>query len=91
MSHGHAECVKVVVRCRPLNSKETNDGRERIVEMDTKTGTVILKNPKSDASEPPKTFTFDSVYDWNCTQQEIYEQTAKPIVNSVMSGYNGKL
>jgi len=52
---------------------------------------VTLQNPKADASEPPKSFTFDAVYDWNCTQKEIYEQTAKPIVNSVMEGYNGTI
>lgn len=88
MSHS-AECVKVVVRCRPLNSKERNDGRAIIVDMDAKTGQVALNNPKSDNSEAPKTFTFDAVYDWNCTQQEIYEKTAMHIVNSVMEGYNG--
>mmetsp|Transcript_30217 Transcript_30217/g.77012 ORF Transcript_30217/g.77012 Transcript_30217/m.77012 type:complete len:779 (-) Transcript_30217:292-2628(-) len=87
----HSECVKVVVRCRPLNQKELNDGRQRIVEMETRTGQVTLQNPKADASEPPKSFTFDAVYDWNCTQKEIYEQTAKPIVNSVMEGYNGTI
>ena len=26
-----AECVKVVVRCRPLNEKEIKDGRQRYV------------------------------------------------------------
>ena len=29
-----AECVRVVVRCRPLNRSETSDGRKRIVDMD---------------------------------------------------------
>ena len=38
----------------------------RIVDMDTKTGQVSIKNPKGGASEPPKTFTFDMVYDWKC-------------------------
>jgi kinesin family protein 3/17 len=49
-----SECVKVVVRCRPLNSKELADGRERIVDMDPRNGSVTLRNPKADASEPPK-------------------------------------
>lgn len=86
-----SETVKVVVRCRPLNSKETNDGRARIVEMDTKTGAVTLKNPKSDANEPPKVFTFDAVYDWNCTQKGIFEETAMPIIDCVVEGYNGTI
>jgi hypothetical protein len=37
--HG-GECVKVVVRCRPLASKEIADGRQRIVDMDSQTGQV---------------------------------------------------
>jgi hypothetical protein len=30
---GNSEAVKVVVRCRPLNSKEKQDGRLKIVEV----------------------------------------------------------
>ena len=29
-----AECVRVVVRCRPLNRVEVSDGRKRAVDMD---------------------------------------------------------
>lgn len=86
-----AETVKVVVRCRPLNKKETTDGRAVIVDIDTKTGSIVLRNPKTDASEPPKTFTFDAVYDWNTEQLGLYDFTARPIVNSVIEGYNGTI
>ncbi len=48
-----------------------------------------ISNPKSDAKEPPKSFTFDQVYDWNSTQQEIFDITAKQIIDSAMEGYNG--
>jgi kinesin family protein 3/17 len=86
-----AECVRVVVRCRPLNSKETADGRARIIEMDKRQGQVTLQN-KADAGsskEPPKAFTFDAVFDWESTQREVYENTAAGIVNSTLEGYNG--
>lgn len=86
-----AECVRVVVRCRPLNSREKADGRDRIVDMDKKIGQIILTNPKAEASEPPKTFTFDSVFDWESTQREVYENAAQSIVNSVLEGYNGTI
>lgn len=29
------------------------------------------------------------VYDWNSKQIEIFDITARPIVDSVMEGYNG--
>ena len=90
-SHKESECVRVVVRCRPLNSKETADGRSRIVEIDRKGGQIVLKNPKADASEPPKNFSFDAVWDWNITQKEVYDDAARPIVSSVLEGYNGTI
>ena len=34
------ECVRVVVRCRPMSSKEKDDGRQKVVEMDKKRGSV---------------------------------------------------
>lgn len=86
-----AECVKVVIRCRPLNSKERGDGRAKIVEMDRKTGQIILNNPKGDSSEAPKTFTFDQVMPEDITQTEVYDLTARPIVDNVICGYNGTI
>lgn len=45
--------------------------------------------PVGRSGELPKTFTFDSVFDWNSTQTAVYNETAKPIVDSVLEGYNG--
>ena len=88
MSSKPTECVKVCVRCRPLNSKENADGRQRIITMDPKSGTC---NILVGANEPPKTFTFDQVYDESVTQEYIYMQTASRIVDSVLEGFNGTI
>ncbi|GAX77721.1 hypothetical protein CEUSTIGMA_g5164.t1 [Chlamydomonas eustigma] len=85
-----SEAVKVVIRCRPLNGKETADGRKTIVEMDQKEGVIRLLNPKGDG-EAPKSFTFDQVYDWNSTQLDIFDITARPLIDSAMEGYNGTI
>jgi len=50
---------------------------------------MSISNPSSANAEPPKQFTFDSVYDHTNTQREIYEETALPIVRAAMEGYNG--
>ena len=34
-----------------------------VVEVDTKTGSVAVKNPDSDKAEPKKVFNFETVYD----------------------------
>ncbi|XP_022094991.1 kinesin-II 95 kDa subunit-like isoform X2 [Acanthaster planci] len=85
-----AESVKVVVRCRPMNSKETKEGFERVVDMDVPRGVVSIRNPKS-SLEPPKQFTFDSVYDWNSKQRELYDETFRSLVESVLNGFNGTI
>ena len=61
-----------MVRCRPLNRKEKEDGLKVIVKMDTKSGQMSIHNPKPD--EPPKTFTFDLIYDENVKQIELYNE-----------------
>lgn len=45
--------------------------------------------PVGGSGEQPKTFTFDNVFDWNSSQTAVYTETAKPIVDSVLEGYNG--
>jgi len=72
--------VKSIVSSVILNS---------VVEMDTKRGEVRLK--KVGGNEPPKEFTFDSVYDSNAKQEEIYTNSAFPIVSNVLEGYNGTI
>jgi len=53
---------------------------------------VSIQNPKADeGDEPPKTFTLDNVYDWDSTQRAVYDETAYPLVESVMEGYNGTI
>ena len=65
----------------------TQDKRAYIVKMVGKDGTVTLTNPK--VKEEAKVFTFDDVFDWNCTQEGIYNVTCNRIVEAVVGGYNG--
>ena len=59
--------------------------------MDGTLGQCNVNNPKSEVDEPPKTFTLDNVYDWDSTQRVVYDETAYPLVESVMEGYNGTI
>ena len=83
------ECVKVVVRCRPMSRREVEDNRQQIVSINIDTGEVTVRNPESDIKEAPKPFTFDQVFDSNCEQEHVFQTTAQPIVDSVLQGYNG--
>uniref|UniRef100_UPI00398EEDD8 kinesin-like protein KIF3C isoform X2 n=1 Tax=Pristiophorus japonicus TaxID=55135 RepID=UPI00398EEDD8 len=83
------ESVKVVVRCRPMNGKEEAAASDQIVDMDVKLGQVYIRNPKAISSEMPKSFTFDAVYDSSSKQSDLYDETVRPLVDSVLQGFNG--
>mmetsp|Transcript_7236 Transcript_7236/g.13472 ORF Transcript_7236/g.13472 Transcript_7236/m.13472 type:complete len:723 (-) Transcript_7236:164-2332(-) len=85
-----SECVKVVVRCRPLNSKERGTGERSIVTCDAKMGQILIDKVEEPGA-PPKVFSFDNVYAPDSSQKKIWEQTAKSIVDSVIEGYNGTI
>lgn len=36
-------------------------------------------------------FTFDAVYDWNSKQSDIYDDMVRPLVCSVLDGFNGTI
>jgi len=56
--------------------------------MVKETGEVIVQKA---GDELPKVFTFDSVYDWNSEQENIFVETAYPIIDFVLQGYNGTI
>lgn len=82
--------VKVVVRCRPLNQKEAMMGHKQAVTVDEIRGTITV-NKLETPHEPPKTFTFDTVFGQESKQLDVYNLTARPIIDSVLEGYNGTI
>ncbi|KAG1961168.1 kinesin-like protein KIF1B [Pimephales promelas] len=85
--------VKVAVRVRPFNSRETNKESKCIIQMQGNS-TIILnpKNPK----EAPKSFSFDYSY-WSHTspddpsfasQSLVYNDIGKEMLQHAFEGYN---
>lgn len=81
--------VKVVVRCRPLNEREKSMCYKQAVSVDEMRGTITVHKTDS-SNEPPKTFTFDTVFGPESKQLDVYNLTARPIIDSVLEGYNGE-
>ncbi|KAM9299538.1 kinesin-like protein KIF17 [Gastrophryne carolinensis] len=85
-----AECVKVVVRCRPMNNREKDMRCRPVVAMDSSRGQCFIRKPEA-PEETPKQFTFDGAYyTEHCTEQ-IYNEIAYPLVEGVTEGYNGTI
>ncbi|XP_044262844.1 LOW QUALITY PROTEIN: uncharacterized protein LOC123010207 [Tribolium madens] len=84
------EAVQVVVRCRPMNGQEKQADCSRVVTVYSNRGVIEVENPKARSeNERKKIFTYDAVYDWNASQQCLYDETVRPLVSSVLEGYNG--
>ncbi|CAI9727654.1 KIF3A isoform X1 [Octopus vulgaris] len=83
--------VKVAVRCRPLNEKEISSECKKTVFVDSVRGTVSVENPTPGHGEPMKVYTFDTVFGHDCKQVDVYNEVARPIIDSVLAGYNGTI
>jgi len=87
MSSKEDDNVKVCVRCRPLNKKETSEGNRLVVSVSGKS--LSIRNPNGSQDEPPKVFSFDHVFGQDSKQLDIYNLISRPIVDAVVEGYNG--
>ncbi|CAG9321136.1 unnamed protein product [Blepharisma stoltei] len=79
--------IKVVCRFRPLNQKEKEISMQTCVDFSPDKRTVHVR-AQSESAEPLK-FNFDYVFDPSSHQSSVYDVAAKPVVESVMQGFNG--
>jgi|TARA_B110000908_G_scaffold15260_1_gene17410 kinesin family protein 3/17 len=89
------EAVKVVVRCRPQNSKERKAKAQTIVSVDPESAGIkiapVASSSDAAIAKKPKRFTFDATFGEESTQAGVYEEIGFPLVESVMEGYNGTI
>ena len=75
-----------MVRARPMNKKEIENGSQNVVSIDSSVCSVTIQNEGG-----PRTFTFDMVYDGDSLQQTVYDECAFSLVENVIEGYNGTM
>jgi len=81
--------VNVVCRVRPTNKKELEMNLGTCVEFNDEKTISLKTSANSEAGPGNQKFVFDRVFPMNCTQENIYHFAAKPVVNSVLEGFNG--
>ncbi|KAL4570852.1 hypothetical protein LXL04_026515 [Taraxacum kok-saghyz] len=79
--------VRVAVRLRPRNSEEQSTDADfaDCVELQPELKRLKLRRNNWDSD----TFEFDEVLTEFASQKRVYEVVAKPVVESVLDGYNG--
>lgn len=85
------ENVRVVVRTRPMDKNELSAGALSAISVDKINRAITVMKPNATANEPPKTYYFDNVFDGGSNQMDLYVDTARPIVDKVLEGYNGTI
>lgn len=86
-----AEAVKVIVRCRPMNERESGLGCRDAIAIDERLAQCSISNPVDKNKAQPKSFTFDGAYGIDSTTQQIYAEIGFPLVEGVTEGYNGTI
>lgn len=84
MSRANDSSVQVVVRLRPMNEKEKKHGTLPVVTASTQDKTVtVIKGHGS--RQIRSCFSFDNVFTAFSSQEEVFEETLKPVIGYVNS------
>lgn len=75
-----SESIKVAVRIRPLVDSEISRGCQSCVDVAVNENQVIVRNEKG--------FTYNYVFDQQCTQDEVYNVAVKSLVKKLFEGFN---
>ncbi|XP_050681507.1 kinesin-related protein 4-like isoform X2 [Leptidea sinapis] len=78
--------IKVVVKVRPLISREIEDNLSYQWKVENNTLYQIDQQYRNGA-----VFTFDKVYDKDTETSAVYDDIAKPIVEAAAAGFNGTI
>ncbi len=76
--------VKVVARVRPSNQKEIDMGGVTCVKHTTTNVEVTIEGN-------PNKFNLDAIFGPESTQVEVFQDTALPLIQDVLSGYNATI
>lgn len=79
--------VIVVCRFRPLNEKEQQMSKNMCAEFSEDHKSVKVNSQYENGED--LNFTFDYIFDPYGGQKEVYEITARPIIDAVFQGFNG--
>ncbi|KAL3316234.1 Kinesin-like protein kif3b [Cichlidogyrus casuarinus] len=87
-----SECVRVVIRCRPMSEKERTEGYSSCIRsINFPKGTIEIVDPRAAKNAETRTFTFDAVYGENSKQTELYEESFSALVQSALEGFNSTI
>ncbi|XP_078440592.1 kinesin-like protein KIN-7C [Wolffia australiana] len=90
MDKAQEEKIHVSVRLRPLSDKELSRNDQSDWECINES-TIIFRNVLPERSMFPTAYTFDRVFRDDCDTKRVYEEGAREVALSVLSGVNASI
>ena len=81
--------IQVVCRFRPFTETELEHSMEQLYHLTEDHKTIKISSQFDFTGQLE--FTFDSIFEPDCTQLDVFQASALPIVNAVMQGVNGTI
>ncbi|KAL4493521.1 hypothetical protein ABPG72_007529 [Tetrahymena utriculariae] len=79
--------IRVVLRCRPLNKLEIEQGGEQCVRIiDDSTVQVSVAG-----DEQPHQFSFDKIFPSDTRQIDVFKEVGQPVLECIMQGINSTI
>ncbi|GAB64565.1 kinesin [Plasmodium cynomolgi strain B] len=86
--------MNVVIRCRPMSASEKNEGAKNVIKiLDNKM--IVLLDPSDNSDNVlrqnrsrEKKYVFDYVFDETSSQEDVYKNSVKCLIDAVIGGYN---
>ncbi|CAA9986290.1 kinesin-8, putative [Plasmodium knowlesi strain H] len=86
--------MNVVIRCRPMSASEKNEGAKNVIKiLDNKM--IVLLDPSDNSDNVlrqnrsrEKKYVFDYVFDETSSQEDVYKNSVKCLIDAVIAGYN---
>jgi len=82
------ERIMVSVRLRPLNGREAGDSSDWECISPT---TIMFRSTVPERAMFPTAYTYDRVFGPSCSTRQVYEEGAKEVALSVVSGINSSI
>lgn len=84
------EKIFVTVRVRPLSSRELAHRDSSAWEC-INGNTILFKHSSQDRSNCPSSYTFDRVFGPSCSTERVYQEGAKDVTLSALTGINATI
>eukprot|EP00747_Dinoflagellata_sp_TGD_P074097 gnl/TRDRNA2_/TRDRNA2_158183_c0_seq4.p1 gnl/TRDRNA2_/TRDRNA2_158183_c0~~gnl/TRDRNA2_/TRDRNA2_158183_c0_seq4.p1 ORF type:complete len:739 (+),score=145.67 gnl/TRDRNA2_/TRDRNA2_158183_c0_seq4:63-2279(+) len=85
------ECIRVAARFRPLDQNELQAGEDKLCVRFGRDGKSCALTADTAHGPAETNFAYDFMFQPESTQQDVYQAVARPIVDGVISGFNGAI